>query len=147
MQKMMVAVILAIVVAAPAHAINAKYREQLERSGCTQVSESQGCDIHKTKAQNRAAGFAVEPQKQTGPDYGLSAYFGTYGVFASNGQRLEKLVIRKNGSVTLNGKEVTVTTEQNWLTFQDGANVYTLYPTHKGEWRNTATGNGGTIGK
>ena len=34
---------------APAHAISAKYAEQLERSGCTQVTEAQGCDIHKTK--------------------------------------------------------------------------------------------------
>ena len=37
---------------APAHAINAKYAQQLERSGCTQVTEAQGCDIHKTKAAN-----------------------------------------------------------------------------------------------
>ena len=42
---------------APAYAINAKYAQQLERSGCTQVSEAQGCDIHKTKAENAKAGF------------------------------------------------------------------------------------------
>ncbi|MGH8386853.1 MAG: hypothetical protein ACRESJ_15385 [Pseudomonas sp.] len=41
----------------PAHAINDKYRKQLEKSGCTQVSELQGCDIHKTKAENAKAGF------------------------------------------------------------------------------------------
>jgi hypothetical protein len=41
----------------PAHAINDKYRKQLEKSGCTQVSESQGCDIRKTKAENAKAGF------------------------------------------------------------------------------------------
>ncbi|WP_426448292.1 hypothetical protein [Siccibacter colletis] len=40
------------VVATPSHAISAKYRAQLERSGCTQVTELQGCDIHKTKADN-----------------------------------------------------------------------------------------------
>lgn len=40
----------------PAHAINAHYRAQLERSGCTQVSDGDGtCDIHKTKAQNAKA--------------------------------------------------------------------------------------------
>lgn len=44
---------LAILAASPAHAINAKYRAQLERSGCTQVTEADGtCDIHKTKAEN-----------------------------------------------------------------------------------------------
>ncbi|AXF58497.1 hypothetical protein DVA43_02460 [Leclercia sp. W6] len=37
----------------PAHAISASYRAQLEKSGCTQVTDSNGtCDIHKTKAQN-----------------------------------------------------------------------------------------------
>lgn len=41
----------------PAHAINDKYRKQLEKSGCTQMSELQGCDIHKTKAENAKAGF------------------------------------------------------------------------------------------
>lgn len=53
MKKMMIALTLATVAAAPAHAINAKYRAQLERSGCTQVTEADGtCDIHKTKAEN-----------------------------------------------------------------------------------------------
>lgn len=40
------------VVATPSHAISVKYRAQLERSGCTQVTELQGCDIHKTKTEN-----------------------------------------------------------------------------------------------
>ncbi|MBE5267346.1 hypothetical protein D5Y51_22070 [Klebsiella pneumoniae] len=38
---------LALVAAAPAHAISAKYREQLERSGCTQMTDGTTCDIHK----------------------------------------------------------------------------------------------------
>ncbi|MGL6446685.1 hypothetical protein ACSZNO_09050 [Aeromonas veronii] len=46
----------------PAHAISAKYAEQLERSGCTQVTEAQGCDIHKTKAENAKAGLALPPR-------------------------------------------------------------------------------------
>lgn len=46
---------LALVAAAPAHAISAKYREQLERSGCTQMTDGTTCDIHKTKAENAAA--------------------------------------------------------------------------------------------
>lgn len=37
----------------PAHAISAKYRAKLERSGCTQVTDANGsCDVNKTKAQN-----------------------------------------------------------------------------------------------
>lgn len=51
----------------PAHAISAKYAEQLERSGCTQVTEAQGCDIHKTKAENAKAGFgAAAPAAEGG---------------------------------------------------------------------------------
>ena len=40
-----------------AHAIDARYRQKLERSGCTQMSEMQGCDINKTRAENAKAGF------------------------------------------------------------------------------------------
>lgn len=43
------------IVATPSHAISAKYRAQLERSGCTQIAELQGCDIHQTKTQNTNA--------------------------------------------------------------------------------------------
>ncbi|HCR0053390.1 hypothetical protein ASU91_06630 [Enterobacter hormaechei subsp. steigerwaltii] len=43
------------VVVTPTHAINAHYRAQLERSGCTQISAGDGsCDISKTKAENAA---------------------------------------------------------------------------------------------
>jgi hypothetical protein len=38
-------------------AIDAEYRRLLERSGCTQVTEAQGCDINKTQAENAKAGF------------------------------------------------------------------------------------------
>ena len=46
-----------VIAQSPAHAINDKYRKQLEQSGCTQVSELEGCDIHKSKAENAKAGF------------------------------------------------------------------------------------------
>ena len=49
----------------PAHAIDAKYRQKLERSGCTQMSEMQGCDINKTKAENAKAGFVTEAPPET----------------------------------------------------------------------------------
>lgn len=53
MKKLLLAVL--VIASLPAHAINAHYREQLERSGCTQVTDGHGCDIHKTKAQNKKA--------------------------------------------------------------------------------------------
>ncbi|OEO25885.1 hypothetical protein AX279_10700 [Pseudomonas sp. J237] len=45
-----------------AHAIDKKYAQKLDRSGCTQVTEAQGCDINKTKEENAKAGFGTAPQ-------------------------------------------------------------------------------------
>lgn len=42
-------------------ATNANYAKKLERSGCTQATELQGCDINKTKAENAKAGFVTAP--------------------------------------------------------------------------------------
>ena len=44
-----------------ANAIDPAYAKKLERSGCTQASELQGCDINKTKAENAKAGFGTAP--------------------------------------------------------------------------------------
>lgn len=56
-KKLIIATVIALLVHNSAHAINAKYRKQLERSGCTQVTEAQGCDITKSKKENAKAGF------------------------------------------------------------------------------------------
>ena len=50
-----------------AHAIDAKYRQKLERSGCTQMSEMQGCDINKTRAENAKAGFVNDAAPAAAP--------------------------------------------------------------------------------
>ncbi len=67
MRKIMTVLIsLTLLGSLPAHAMNAKYRHQLEKSGCTQVSELEGCDIHKSKAENAKAGYvnqAAAPAK------------------------------------------------------------------------------------
>ncbi|MGL4752853.1 MAG: hypothetical protein ACRCXB_10660, partial [Aeromonadaceae bacterium] len=61
------ALLISLLCIAPAHAINAKYAQQLERSGCTQITEAQGCDIHKSKAENAKAGFgAATPAPEGG---------------------------------------------------------------------------------
>lgn len=53
--KIALLTLLCSVAITPAHAISAHYRAQLERSGCTQVTDGHGCDIHKTKEQNKKA--------------------------------------------------------------------------------------------
>ncbi len=55
--KIIITLITALLVNTSAHAINKKYRQQLERSGCTQTSEIQGCDVTKTKKENAKVGF------------------------------------------------------------------------------------------
>jgi len=53
-KKLLLAVVLSAVVSSPALAINAKYRAQLERSGCNEQTDMDGsCDIHKSKAENQ----------------------------------------------------------------------------------------------
>ena len=72
---------------APAHAISAQYRAQLERSGCNMENAGKTCDIHKTKAQNSAA----QPKINTAP------YQGKWTVFTEQGQELPDLDLRKAG--------------------------------------------------
>lgn len=55
--RLFAALAIAALASTSAHAVNAKYAQQLERSGCTQATEAQGCDITKTKAENARAGF------------------------------------------------------------------------------------------
>ncbi|MTD26510.1 hypothetical protein [Erwinia sorbitola] len=61
MKKLIVAMVISALMSGPAFAISQSYRAKLERSGCTQVSELQGCDINKTKAQNQKAANATTP--------------------------------------------------------------------------------------
>lgn len=73
MKKLLIsAVVLAGVAALPAHAISQKYREQLERSGCNQMTDGHGCDITKSKEWNRkhAPAQAATPALTAKQQYG-----------------------------------------------------------------------------
>lgn len=88
---------------APAHAINAKFAQQLERSGCTQVTETQGCDIHKTKAENAKAGFGAAPTADTS----ASPYAGEWvATFPETGATVATISIDGKDRVLVNGKQV-----------------------------------------
>ncbi len=52
---------IALLLPLAANAIDQAYAKKLERSGCTQASELQGCDINKTQAENAKAGFVAAP--------------------------------------------------------------------------------------
>lgn len=127
-----------------AHAINARYRDQLIRSGCTQVSVSEGCDIHKTKAQNEAA--AKHPGKLD-----FSRFAGTYSTFLGNGQRIgnnaihiTRKEIRYNGHAVerpriINGVLLFNVAEAQFSITNTGATP--------GSWYNDADNSGGYIGR
>jgi hypothetical protein len=67
-----------LIFATSAQAINARYAKQLERSGCTQMSEQQGCDITKTKAENAKAGFGSEAPTNAEPAAAQTHYAGNW---------------------------------------------------------------------
>ncbi|MGL4715535.1 MAG: hypothetical protein ACRCWL_06445 [Aeromonas sp.] len=108
---------------APAYAINAKYAQQLERSGCTQVSEAQGCDIHKTKAENAAAGFDNPSAKATSS----SPYTGNWiATFPETGATVANIRIDGKDQVWVNDKKVKAKKSDGALVFKDGMILYTI---------------------
>ncbi len=54
MKKVLCITLLALF-SSQALAISEGYRQQLQKSGCTQMTDGNGCDIHKSKAENAAA--------------------------------------------------------------------------------------------
>lgn len=87
-KKLTIAIGIALLAHNSAYALNKTYRKQLERSGCTQVTEAQGCDITKTKEENAKAGFgAGASQGRTASDAKVpgTAYHATGKVSCSVG--------------------------------------------------------------
>lgn len=117
---------------APAHAINAKYAQQLERSGCTQVTEAQGCDIHKTKAENAKAGF------------GATAPAADSGLNMSYAQKLERSGCTQVSE--LNGCDINKTQAENAAAgFGAAAPAATSASPYAGNWVATFPETGATV--
>ena len=157
--------VFAAVAASPAHAISAGYRAQLERSGCTQETDGNGCDIHKTAAQN---GFSradmAEKKKQHDANLKhsqevmnakpvaqgtskVAAYYGTYGVWMEpDGNRVFEMKVMKDGSVTLNGKKIKeVFADGSGLNVFDGNVHIILKGDRNGTWKDSDAGTHGTV--
>ena len=117
----------------PAHAINATYAKQLERSGCTQVSEAQGCDIRKSKAENQKAGFAspavggeIRPAAALAASSAQSPYAGQWVAKGASGAVFAHIRIDAQERAWVNGKRVKVKRSDGALVLRDGAVVYTI---------------------
>jgi hypothetical protein len=134
----------------PTFAINAKYAKQLERSGCTQVSEAQGCDISKTEAENAKAGFvnpatpAEDPSKTS-----QTPYAGKWVAKGSDGTAIATILIDNQERVKVNAKSVKAKRSDGALIFRDGSLTYTIQGDRrlKGEdvWQDFKAGTKGTI--
>jgi hypothetical protein len=110
----------------PAYAINAKYARQLERSGCTQVTEAQGCDITKTKAENAKAGFVTESAAPKGGDAGANPYAGQWVAKSDAGATVATIRINKKEQVWVNGKRVKAKRSDGGLVFRAGKLSFTI---------------------
>lgn len=122
MKNTMILVAAALFISTSAHAIDEKYRQKLERSGCTQVSEMDGCDINKTKAENAKAGFgAAEPAAVA------STYTGTWiAENAETKQKVASILVDEKNKVTVDGKPATGKLSDGALVFKVGFITYTI---------------------
>lgn len=95
------AIPLVIMNTSPVHAISETYRSQLERSGCTQVTDGHGCDIHKTRAQNDASAAkpALSPEQQHGQIVGEAET-----ILAMKGIAAEEYLVEKGWKQQSSGK-------------------------------------------
>jgi hypothetical protein len=109
-----------------AYAVNAKYRQQLERSGCTQVSEAQGCDITKTKEENAKAGFVSEAPADQRKTTNQTPYAGQWVAKGTSGATVATIRIDSKEHVWVNGKKVKAKRSDGALVFRDGKITYTI---------------------
>ncbi len=120
---------IALFLSVSAQATDAKYRAKLESSGCTQVSELQGCDINKTKAENAKAGFGTAPAKMTPPTTAAStsAYAGKWiAKNSGTGQTVATISIDNKERVLVNGKAVSAKRSDGALVFKTGFITFTI---------------------
>jgi hypothetical protein len=149
MKKLIIAAGVALLAHTSAHAIDTKYRQQLERSGCTQVSETQGCDITKTKAENAKAGFVAEAPADKGKATNQTPYAGQWVAKATSGATVATIRIDGKEHVWVNGKRVNAKRSDGALVFRDGKITYTIQGDRrlKGEdsWLDSDAGTRGAI--
>ena len=118
------AVAIALLLPMAAQAIDPAYAKKLERSGCTQASELQGCNINKTKAENAKAGFG--PAAKPAAAAAKSPYSGQWMARSTTGQTVSTISIDARERVTVNGKAVTAKRSDGALVFKVGTITYTI---------------------
>jgi hypothetical protein len=144
-----IAIIALLSVHTSAYAISAKYRQQLERSGCTQVSEAQGCNITKTKEENAKAGFETGVPAENAKTSNQTPYAGQWVARNTTGATVATIRIDKRERAWVNGQKVKAKRSDGALVFRDGTITYTIQGDRrlKGEdvWVDSDAGTKGLI--
>ncbi|MGY3912086.1 hypothetical protein ACW5XW_13300 [Aeromonas piscicola] len=149
-KTLMAAVALTLLTQTPAHAISAKYSQQLEHSGCTQASELQGCDITKSKAENAKAGFgSTTTPASTDAKAASTPYAGQWVAKSSEGATVATIRIDNKEQVWVNGKQVKAKRADGALLFKQGTITFAIQGDRrlKGEdvWLDSDAGTKGPI--
>jgi len=126
LKKLIAALGVLLLAQTPAYAINAKYRQQLERSGCTQVTEAQGCDINKSKAENAKAGLGSEAPADKSSAASQTPYAGQWVAKGTAGATVATIRVDNKEHVWVNGKKVKAKRSDGALVFRDGFITYTI---------------------
>ncbi len=134
--------------ASASHAISAGYARQLERSGCTQVSETQGCDITRSRAENARAGFVTRaPASGVGND--RTPYAGRWVAVGPDGAAVANIRIDARERVWVDGKRVKARRGDGVLLFQRGALSFVIQGdrrlTGEDTWSDSGAGSKGRI--
>lgn len=162
-KRLLTLLVLGLTTATTACAITPAMQKKYERSGCTQMSELNGCDVNKSYQWNRDHGFiensngqqnrhhhGEKQQNTTNTDNhdnaGIDGKFsGNYVAKFANGQRSVDIHVEDSG-VYVNGNEVRdVNTYQDTMTFRVGYATYTIKTNGHGSWNDSDAGNAGKI--
>ena len=165
MNKRLLAIfVLGLTTATTACAITPAMQKKYERSGCTQMSELNGCDVNKSYEWNRDHGFIDNAEnhhqrhhrhdedRQNSGNQDNHDQAGIDGKFTGNyvakfeyGQRSVDIHVEDSG-VYINGNEVRdVNTYKDTMTFRMGYATYTLKANGRGSWNDSDAGNAGKI--
>lgn len=108
-----------------AYAIDAKYRQQLEHSGCTQVTELQGCDIRKSKEENAKKDSPVQQHHSSLSHHDINQ--NLWIAQANDGTEVAVIKIDQQQRIWVNDNRVVAMHEQGKLIFQFRKVTYTIF--------------------
>lgn len=111
------------------------------------MTEAQGCDIKKTKAENTKAGFASEAPASPASAASSSPYTGQWVAKSAAGATVATIRIDAAEHAWVNGKKVKAKRSDGALVFRSGKVTYTIQGDRRLKGEDTWTdGDAGTKG-